>query len=234
MQDDLYALRDASLTVVALTDASGLVQQRARYAAFGKAEFLTSAWVDASNTYDWNVLFHGHYFDGETGFGQMRYRYYHPTLGRWLSRDPDEGRDAMNIYGFCRNNPVIYTDRLGLAEGQMEPLGPDPYWPQPPVDPAFPEPAGGEWVQQIRGYRVTCRYEQKPRAGKYCVVCGIDEGEGVHKERIVAMEMARRAAKANAAKHPDCELDGFIDDCSVKVMHSRPIEGREKMGWRRP
>jgi RHS repeat-associated protein len=219
LQDDLYALRDASLNVIALTDASGSVQQRARYAAFGKAEFLTSAWLDASNTYDWNVLFHGHYFDGETGFGQMRYRYYHSTLGRWLSRDPNEGGDGMYIYEFCRNNPLIYIDRLGLAEDQTDPFSPDPYWPQPPVTPAFPEPEGGEWVWQIRGYRAICRYEQKPKAGKYCVVCGVDAGEAVHKVRIAAIEMARKVAKANAAKHPNCEFDGFVDDCEVKTLY---------------
>jgi RHS repeat-associated protein len=116
LQDDLYALRDASLNVVALTDASGAVQQRARYAAFGKAEFLTSAWVDTSNTYDWNVLFHGHYFDGETGFGQMRYRYYHPTLGRWLNRDPIEEKGGINLYAMVGNKVLIRVDMLGLID----------------------------------------------------------------------------------------------------------------------
>lgn len=119
LQDDLYALRDASLNVISLTDASGSVQQRARYAAFGKAEFLTSAWVVASNTYDWNVLFHGHYFDGETGFGQMRYRYYHPTLGRWLTRDPLNEKGGVNLYTAVRNDFINKRDGLGLEENSI-------------------------------------------------------------------------------------------------------------------
>ncbi len=43
------------------------------------------------------------------------YRYYSPSLGRWLSRDPIEERGGLNLYGFVNNDPVNRFDHLGLA-----------------------------------------------------------------------------------------------------------------------
>ena len=45
------------------------------------------------------------------------YRYYSPTLGRWLSRDPIGETGGLNLFGFVNNSPVSRWDRLGLAIG---------------------------------------------------------------------------------------------------------------------
>jgi len=42
------------------------------------------------------------------------YRYYQPWAGRWLSADPAGTVDGLNLYRMCRNNPIIYSDYLGL------------------------------------------------------------------------------------------------------------------------
>jgi RHS repeat-associated protein len=42
------------------------------------------------------------------------YRYYDPLTGRWPSRDPIEEKGGLNLYGFVANNPIVYTDNLGL------------------------------------------------------------------------------------------------------------------------
>jgi hypothetical protein len=42
------------------------------------------------------------------------YRFYNPSLGRWLSRDPLGERGGINLYGFVGNNPVLNMDGLGL------------------------------------------------------------------------------------------------------------------------
>ncbi|MCB1131812.1 MAG: hypothetical protein KDN05_11825 [Verrucomicrobiae bacterium] len=41
------------------------------------------------------------------------YRYYHPDLGRWLSRDPIGEEGGMNLYGFVGNSPPIHKDAYG-------------------------------------------------------------------------------------------------------------------------
>lgn len=41
------------------------------------------------------------------------YRYYHPELGRWISRDPIGEEGGVNLYGFVRNSPMSYFDSLG-------------------------------------------------------------------------------------------------------------------------
>jgi uncharacterized protein RhaS with RHS repeats len=47
----------------------------------------------------------------------MRFRYYHPNLGVWLSRDPIGESGGTNLYGICYNNPVRWIDRFGLKVG---------------------------------------------------------------------------------------------------------------------
>ena len=43
----------------------------------------------------------------------MHARYYTPYLGRFLSVDPDPGRDGWNLYGYVGNNPINKTDPTG-------------------------------------------------------------------------------------------------------------------------
>jgi RHS repeat-associated protein len=52
------------------------------------------------------------------------YRFYNPESGRWLSRDPIQEADQINLYNGCHNNPVGCWDFLGL-----ETYGNDVYTP---------------------------------------------------------------------------------------------------------
>jgi RHS repeat-associated protein len=51
--------------------------------------------------------------DDETGLYYMSARYYVPWLGRWLSSDPAGFADGLNLYAYCRNNPVMLHDPDG-------------------------------------------------------------------------------------------------------------------------
>jgi RHS repeat-associated protein len=53
--------------------------------------------------------------DEETGLVYYGYRWYHPELGRWLSRDPIGEAGGLNLYGMVDNDPVNGVDVLGLA-----------------------------------------------------------------------------------------------------------------------
>ena len=51
----------------------------------------------------------GYYTDSETGLILCTYRYYDPTVGRWLTRDPDGYDGGMDLYAYCMNDPVNGT-----------------------------------------------------------------------------------------------------------------------------
>lgn len=50
-----------------------------------------------------------------TGLYCYGYRYYQPWAGRWLSADPAGTIDGLNLFRMCRNNPVTFYDKGGLA-----------------------------------------------------------------------------------------------------------------------
>jgi RHS repeat-associated protein len=50
-----------------------------------------------------------------SGMRYYGFRYYNPTTGRWLSRDPIGEKGGLNLYGMVRNNPLSFVDILGLA-----------------------------------------------------------------------------------------------------------------------
>jgi len=57
------------------------------------------------------------------------HRFYKPSTGRWLSRDPIEERGGENLYGFCLQSPINYIDVDGLsptlANGTVVTVGDD-------------------------------------------------------------------------------------------------------------
>ena len=61
------------------------------------------------------------YTDSETGLDYYGYRYYQPSTGRWLSRDPIEEDGGLNLYGFLANDGINQVDGVGLmTESEME------------------------------------------------------------------------------------------------------------------
>jgi hypothetical protein len=50
-----------------------------------------------------------------------RYRNYHPTLGRWIERDPAGYADGMSLYEDVMSSPAGSVDWSGLIQYQMSP-----------------------------------------------------------------------------------------------------------------
>jgi RHS repeat-associated protein len=121
----LYALQNANWNVTALAGANGNVVERYDYGAYGQPQALDSNFtLRASATYDWEVLFAGYVWDRETGLYQVRNRTYHPTLGRWIQKDPLGYDDGMNLYEYVESNPTGYIDPTGLIRRRIVPLPP--------------------------------------------------------------------------------------------------------------
>jgi len=84
----LYSLQDV-FSCTAIADIAGTVQERYGYNAFGLSMVMDADFnVVSTSAYDWETRYDCYRFDSESNFYQVRYRYLHPTLGRWLTRDP--------------------------------------------------------------------------------------------------------------------------------------------------
>jgi RHS repeat-associated protein len=100
----------------AVSNTSGAVQERYGYDAYGLSRVMTPAFGARSpSSYDWETRYGAYRWDSETGLYQVRHRYLHPTLGRWLSRDPIGEMDGVNIYVYVSDNSINRIDHLGLS-----------------------------------------------------------------------------------------------------------------------
>ena len=132
----LYALSDAMTSVTAVVSTAGAVQERYGYDGFGAVRYMNASFGSiSSSAYAWETLFDGYRYDSDTGLYQVRYRYLHTQLGRWLSRDPlseidfnsTNNRRRINkylnhLYYYVSNNPPIKADPSGLDEALEESL----------------------------------------------------------------------------------------------------------------
>jgi RHS repeat-associated protein len=58
---------------------------------------------------------YGGYTDHETGLTLHGFRYYDPSRGRWINRDPIGVAGGVNLYANCTNNPVGAADPSGAV-----------------------------------------------------------------------------------------------------------------------
>lgn len=85
---------------------SGATQTQCTYEPFGQ----TTVTGPTGGTFQYT----GRENDG-TGLYYYRARYYHPTLGRFISEDPIEfGGGQTNLYSYVGNDPLGYVDPGGM------------------------------------------------------------------------------------------------------------------------
>lgn len=93
-----------------LDDQAALVSQEQYYPFGGTAWWATSA--ECRFSYK-TLRFSGKERDA-TGMYDFGHRSYAPWLRRWISPDPLNAINGLNLYAFCGNNPVCRVDHDGL------------------------------------------------------------------------------------------------------------------------
>ena len=92
-----YYIFDALGSVIALTDGSGSIAASYTYDPYGNTVTASGAQVSVNP-----FRFASGYFDSATGLLKFGDRYYDPSLGRWIQRDPIGGSianpNAMDRY----------------------------------------------------------------------------------------------------------------------------------------
>ncbi|RMD60625.1 hypothetical protein D6833_09425, partial [Candidatus Parcubacteria bacterium] len=115
LDERLYVLQDGNWNVTAVCDATGTVQERYAYSAYGEPVFLSPTFTSrASSLFAWETLYAGYRRDTATRLFHVRHRALHVRLGIWIMRDLAEYFDGENLYANVRLNPIGFTDPLGL------------------------------------------------------------------------------------------------------------------------
>ena len=91
------------------------------------AEYAYDAWgnctiiKDTAGVAEVNPFrYRGYYYDTETNLYYLQTRYYDPEVGRFISQDDvsyldPEHINGLNLYAYCGNNPVMFTDPNGTS-----------------------------------------------------------------------------------------------------------------------
>jgi RHS repeat-associated protein len=145
--------------------------------------------------------------DNESGLAYYGYRYYDPTAGRWINRDPIAEEGGCNVYAMVLNAPVDMIDLLGL----------DPDSGKPSVfDPMVQDPASGI-------YRIIGELNQiRDSKGRPCYVVTIKKSSATVAEFFKALkECDLTLVSGHGEKRAGGSTDFQLEDKSVDTQYAR-------------
>jgi RHS repeat-associated protein len=121
-----YYYQDASGSTSHVTDTSGHLLEWYRYDLQGTPVFYNSSDQQiGASAYGVRHLFTGQQWYADVGLYDLRHRFYSPDIGRFLQPDPIGFWGGKNLYRYCANNPVRWSDPAGWADpnGWTYPVG---------------------------------------------------------------------------------------------------------------
>ncbi len=109
--DSYYPAYDANGNISEYLDQNGSIAAHYEYSPFGETIKASGTMADS-----FTFRFSTKYEDAESGYYYYGFRYYNPSTGRWLSRDPIGERGGLGVYLFVGNSPIRAVDMLGLKD----------------------------------------------------------------------------------------------------------------------
>ena len=114
-----YYMYNGHADVTALLRPDGTISATYYYDAFGN---ITDTTGSASNS----ITYAGYQYDKETGLYYLNARMYDPKTARFLQEDTYLGDRndplSLNLYTYCHNEPLMYTDPTGYADAKITDL----------------------------------------------------------------------------------------------------------------
>ena len=105
--------------IIEMVDINGNTVVKYRYDAWGN---IIYSWYDTGLGYNLATInpyrYRGYRYDNDLKLYYLQSRYYDPSVGRFINADSvnyldPSGYTGLNLYAYCGNNPVMYTDITG-------------------------------------------------------------------------------------------------------------------------
>ena len=104
--------------VIGIYDSNGDVVVKYAYDSWGQLMSITGTLADTVGVKN-PLRYRGYYYDTETKLYYLQSRYYDPETCHFISMDSyfvaGDYINGMNMYAYCLNNPVMYSDHSGYA-----------------------------------------------------------------------------------------------------------------------
>ncbi len=104
-----YYFADGNGNITYMLNSSQSMVASYRYDPFGNT-ISSSGTLASANDYH----FSGKEIHSNSGMYYYGYRFYDPSLERWINRDPIEEEGGVNLYVFVANDPIERIDTRGL------------------------------------------------------------------------------------------------------------------------
>lgn len=211
--EDYYPSYDLNGNVTGLLDDSGDYVAWYEYDAFGKVP----AGYSGGTMKDENpIRFSTQYTDEETGLVYYGFRYYDPSKGRFLNRDPIGEEGGLNLYRFVGNDPINRVDRWGLepgVEGVLNGVGP---------------PETDEFIARVESFSRFDALEARMKIRKALAdgnAIRMPDGRLIvqHNGQLLSVSLSELEGKTTWADAGLPELEGIVDFPSEALARSNQV-----------